>query len=198
MNELGVAYSYAKFIESFGRANADVIPELLGRDVSPAQSETISLQKETIFRDILRQKGVQPLPGVVDWLERFRAAGWRQVVSSSGPMANIAVTIDVLRIGDFFASLMSGARLPQGKPHPAIFLRSAAAVAVSPVDCLVIEDSLAGIEAGLRAGMTSVAVGKISEMAALQRLVGSFSGDGAPPVCLPVPNLTQLTWEQLM
>lgn len=198
MNEQGVEYNYTKFIESFGRTNADVLKQLLGESAPSALIETISQQKETIFRDILRQKGVQPLPGVVDWLERFRQAGWRQVVSSSGPMANIAVTIDTLRIGDFFASLMSGARLPQGKPHPAIFLHSAAAVAVPPTDCLVIEDSLAGIEAALRAGMTSVAVGKISATPALPRLIGNFSADKNHPACVVVQSLTQLDWVQLM
>ncbi len=198
MNELGVEYTYAKFIESFGRTNADVLPELLGRAVTPARIETVSKQKETIFRDILRRQGVQPLPGVADWLDRFQQAGWRQVVSSSGPMANITATIDALRIGDFFVSLMSGARLPQGKPHPAIFLHSAAAVNVQPTDCLVIEDSLAGIEAAQRAGIVSVAVGKISQMTALHNLVGNFSDRMNGPACLPVQSLTQLTWEELI
>ena len=194
MRELGVDYTYAKFIESFGRTNADVLPELLGRDVTPTLIETVSQQKETIFRDILRRQGVQPLPGVVDWLDHFQRAGWRQVVSSSGPMANIAATIDALRIGDFFASLMSGARLPQGKPHPAIFLHSAAAVHVKPTACLVIEDSLAGIQAAQRAGMASVAVGKICALPALRDLLAAANR----PPCVPVPSLTQLAWAQLM
>jgi beta-phosphoglucomutase len=193
MTELQTEYSYAKFIESFGRNNREILSALLGRNATPAQIEAVSNQKERIYRDLLRQQGLQLLPGVLDWLERFQQAGLRQVISSSGPMANIVASVETLRIGDFFVSLMSGARLPQGKPHPAIFLNSAAAVGVAPHACLVIEDSLAGIEAARRGGMVSVAVGKVIQTPAFHDLLAPL----AKPVCLQVESLEQLMWEQI-
>jgi HAD superfamily hydrolase (TIGR01509 family) len=193
MNERGIAYSYATFIESFGRRNADILPELLGHATPPAVIEAVSAAKETRFRELLRHKGLKPMPGVVDWLERFYQAGLRQVISSSAPMANIVATLDVLRLGDFFASLMAGARLPQGKPHPAIFLNSAAAVNAAPADCLVLEDSLAGIAAARRGGMTSVAVGKVIDLPAFQAMLATQTG----PTCVQIHSLEQLAWDHL-
>lgn len=194
LGELGIAYTYTQFIESFGRRNGDILPELLGRDTPLAKIEAVSDQKEHIFRELLRHQGLHPLPGVMDWLEKFQAAGWKQVVSSSAPMANIVTMIDALRIGDFFVSLMSGARMPEGKPHPAIFLHSAAAVNTAPDQCLVIEDSLAGIQAARRAGMQSVAAGKVIETPGFHKLLQQ----GNIPNCIPVVSLATLTWEQIV
>ncbi len=193
MTALRIEYSYAKFMASFGRNNRELLPDLLGQSATPDQIEAVSNQKESIYRDLLRQRGLQLLPGVWDWLERFQQAGLRQVISSSGPMANIVASVDALRIGDFFDNLMSGARLPQGKPHPAIFRNSAAAVNVAAHACLVIEDSLAGIAAARRGGMTSVAVGKVIQTAAFHAMLTTQAG----PTCLQIESLEQLTWEQI-
>lgn len=194
LGELGITYTYAQFIESFGRRNGDILPELLGQDTPLAKIEAVSDQKENIFRELLRRKGLHPLPGVMEWLQKFQAAGWKQVISSSAPMANIVTMIDALRVGDFFVSLMSGARMPQGKPHPAIFLHSAAAVNMLPDQCLVIEDSLAGLQAARRAGMRSVAVGKVIETPGFQ----AFLQQGNSPVCRPTLSLTALQWKEIM
>ncbi len=194
LGELGITYTYAQFIESFGRRNGDILPELLGQDTPLAKIEAVSDQKEHIFRELLRRKGLHPLPGVMDWLQKFQSAGWKQVISSSAPMANIVTMIDALRVGDFFVSLMSGARMPQGKPHPAIFLHSAAAVNMLPDQCLVIEDSLAGLQAARRAGMRSVAVGKVIETPGFQ----AFLQQGNSPVCRPTLSLTALQWKEIM
>ncbi len=188
-----IDYSYAKFMESFGRNNREILPTLLGQHATQDQIEAASAQKEDLYRELLRQQGLQLLPGVLDWLARFQAAGLRQVISSSGPMANIVASVEVLRVGDFFASLMSGARLPEGKPHPAIFLNSAAAVNVIPTACLVIEDSLAGIAAAQRAGMPSIAVGKVIQTPAFQAMLAAQTG----PTCLQIESLEQLSWDQI-
>ena len=102
------------------------------------------------------------LPGVDHWLAAFQALGLRQCIGSSGPMANIVAMTAVLGIGDYFHALVSGARLPKGKPDPTIFLLSAAAAGVEPSHCLVVEDAIHGIEAAQRAGMASVAVGDLA------------------------------------
>ncbi|MCX6043605.1 MAG: HAD family phosphatase [Chloroflexi bacterium] len=193
MRALQIAYSYAKFMESFGRNNREILPTLLGPHATQDQIEAASEQKEGLYRELLRQQGLQLLPGVADWLAHFQAAGLRQVISSSGPMANIVASVEALRIGDFFASLMSGARLPEGKPHPAIFLNSAAAVGVIPATCVVIEDSLAGIVAARRAGMASIAVGKVIETPAFHQMLATQTG----PTCLPIASLEQLQWHQI-
>jgi beta-phosphoglucomutase family hydrolase len=193
LTRYGIDYTFDLFITSFGRTNAEILPELLGPASTPAHIETISLEKEANYRELLRQSALQALPGVHTWLSDFRQAGVQQAIGSSGPMANIVASIEALRIGDYFNSIISGARLPKGKPDPAIFLLAAAALGVQPEQCVVIEDSVAGIEAARRAGMRSVAVGKVIHSPRLHERLAAVAGQD----CILVESLEALRWEHL-
>lgn len=188
-----IDYTYEQFLQGFGRPNGAILPGLLGPRATPDLVEAVSVEKEADFRRILRQDGVQMLAGVASWLEAFRRRGLRQAIASSGAMINIVATLEALDVGDHFDSVISGARLPQGKPDPAIFRLAAASLGVAPEHCLVIEDSLAGVEAARRAGMRCAAVGSVMRNPALHQRLEAIPG---PPV-LMVAELTELTWELL-
>jgi HAD superfamily hydrolase (TIGR01509 family) len=170
MDEYGVAYDYAEFLAGFGR--------------------NISAYKERTFRRRLAEGELALLPGVANWLAALQAAGVQQLISSSGPMANIAATVVKLAIGDYFLGLLSGADLPRGKPHPDLFLNSAAAAGVPVAACVVIEDSVHGIEAARRAGMASIVVGPLATDPQLTTLLAEVTG----PPCLPVGDLRRASW----
>ena len=188
----GVDHTFEEFMAGFGRSNAEILPTIFGPDLTPARMARISDEKEAAFRRLARGKTVA-LPGVVDWLARFHAAGVPQTISSSAPMANIMVMVDALGIADYFWALVTGFPLPKGKPHPDIFLRSAAAVKMAPSACVVFEDSIHGVEAARQAGMGCVALGE-RMVAALPSIVAD--GLGTPIVA--VDSLTDLSWEQFV
>jgi len=166
MRRYGIDYPYQLFIDSFGRNNAEILAEQLDKP-DAATIAAISLEKEATYRSLVTPETLRPNPGVLDLLEGLRRDGITQIVGSSGPMANIAAMVRALDIGDFFLALVTGTHLPKGKPDPAIFLRCAAVAGVSPGECLVIEDSIHGIEAAQRAGMRSIAIGALADDAAL-------------------------------
>jgi len=166
MLRYGIDYPYQLFIDSFGRNNAEILAEQLDKP-DAATIAAISLEKEATYRSLVTPETLRPNPGVLDLLEGLRRDGITQIVGSSGPMANIAAMVRALDIGDFFLALVTGTHLPKGKPDPAIFLRCAAVAGVSPGECLVIEDSIHGIEAAQRAGMRSIAIGALADDAAL-------------------------------
>jgi HAD superfamily hydrolase (TIGR01509 family) len=190
----GIDHSYEEFQRGFGRTNAAILPGLLGARATPELVETVAEEKEATFRRLMRADGLQTLPGVEPWLAGFRQAGLRQAVASSGPMVNIVAILDILGVGNYFESVISGARLPAGKPDPTIFLLAAASLGAQPDACLVLEDSLAGIEAARRAGMRSIAVGQVIQQPALHELLETLAG---PPTIL-VESLTQLDWAQMI
>ncbi|MFH1084137.1 MAG: HAD family phosphatase [Chloroflexota bacterium] len=117
-------------------------------------------------------------------LEYARAQGYRQVVASSGEMANIVAIVGELGIANYFDALLSGAFLPRSKPDPTLFLQAAATVGAAPGACLVIEDGIVGIEAARRAGMPSVAVttSHPADKLAQAHLVVARLADVAPDV----------------
>lgn len=98
------------------------------------------------------------LPGVHEAIATARAHGARVALASSSPMKIIEATLGRLGLSAAFDATLSAEREPFGKPHPGIFLATAARLGVPAVDCLVLEDSLTGIVAAKAARMTCIAV----------------------------------------
>jgi beta-phosphoglucomutase len=156
LGEHGVPFSRDFFRDTFGMNNAGILSLLLGERLTPALLAEISERKEARFREAVQGR-VQPLPGVLAWLERLQAAGFRQAIASSAPPANIDALVDELELRSYFQAIVSGSDLP-GKPDPALFLQVAQLLEVPPEGCVVVEDAIAGVKAALRAGMKCVAV----------------------------------------
>jgi HAD superfamily hydrolase (TIGR01509 family) len=151
-----VRLSRENFQRTFGMNNTGILATLLGGTVSPELSWDIGEAKEALFRDRIRGN-VRMLPGVKFWLEEFQARRISQVVASSAPGANISTILEELAIRSFFFDVVSAAQMP-GKPDPAVFLEAANRIKMPHSRCLVIEDSVAGVEAALAANMKCVAV----------------------------------------
>lgn len=99
-----------------------------------------------------------PMAGVVEILDDLVQRPLRLGVASSSPPALIDKVIDKLGIRSYFHALCSAIHEEFGKPHPAVYMTAAARLEVEPHECLVFEDSIAGVRAAKAAGMTTVAV----------------------------------------
>ncbi len=154
--EIGVEYTREDFQHTFGMNNHAVLEYVLGEKPDPEQAEILIEKKEQAFVEIIHQ-GVEPLPGIVDWLSRLKDWGVRQAVASSAPWGNIDAELDGADLRRFFDAIVSGADLPP-KPNPDVFLKAAAELGVPPERCVVVEDSLAGLGGALAAGMICIAV----------------------------------------
>jgi phosphoglycolate phosphatase-like HAD superfamily hydrolase len=115
LSEQGIPFSRELFRTTFGMNNAGILEVLLGRTPPPELLAEISDRKEHLFRQAA-QGHAQPLPGVLAWLERLKAAGTRQAIASSAPPANIDALVDELSLRGYFDAIASGFDLP-GKPN---------------------------------------------------------------------------------
>ncbi|MEQ7799285.1 HAD family hydrolase [Pedobacter sp. ASV1-7] len=97
------------------------------------------------------RKGVQPITGVKDLLESLKLP---YCVASSGPREKIELNLGLTGLIGFFdeSRIFSSYDIDSWKPDPDIFLHAASAMGFSPSECVVIEDSLAGIEAARNGG----------------------------------------------
>jgi beta-phosphoglucomutase family hydrolase len=152
----GYDLTFDLFKTTFGMNNYDILKTIYGHPPSPDFLAQVTDQKEGSFREMIHGRA-RPLPGVLDWLEQIKARGFAQAVASSAPIENVDVLVDELGLRPYFSALVSGYAM-QGKPAPDIFLEAARQVGVLPSACLVIEDSIAGVQAAKRAGMTCIAV----------------------------------------
>lgn len=98
------------------------------------------------------------MPGVKQVLETCSASGCVIALASSSPLHMIETVIEHLGIGAYFSVLCSAADEEHGKPHPAVYLTTAARMGLAPQHCLAFEDSIPGVMAAAAAGMQVVAV----------------------------------------
>lgn len=146
------------FPKSFGMKNERVIPELLKWTNDPKEIHRLSIEKEAIFREIIRKNGIKLIPGVQEWLNRLKDCGIACAIASSTIRENIDCALEILGIGGYFKTIISGENVEKGKPEPDVFLLAAKNLDMNPQQCVVFEDAHVGIQAGLRAGMKVVAL----------------------------------------
>jgi beta-phosphoglucomutase len=110
--------------------------------------------------------GITPndlLPGARDLLEEIRAAGYKTALGSASK--NAMEVIDRLGVGALFDAISDGYSVEKQKPAPDLFLHAAAQLGISPLQCVVVEDAAAGIEAGEAGGFFTVGVGAADRLA---------------------------------
>lgn len=156
LSEYEIYFSREIFKVIFGMNNFDILSHLLGESPTLEQVAEIAGRKEQAFRQAIRGR-MMPMPGVVQWLRCLNAWGVHQAIASSAPRDNIDILVDEMGIRNRFDVIVSGNELP-GKPDPAVFLEAARRINILPEKCVVIEDSVAGIEAAKRGGMKCIAV----------------------------------------
>ena len=152
----GYSLSHEVFKEHYGRNTKAVLPIYLGFEPDPSLAEAMREEKEILFRQIVTEEA-KLVPGVTSWLKAAHQAGLKQSIASSSNLKNITTMLSAYDLIGYFDLLVSGANLP-AKPNPAVFLAAAKQLDQPPEHCLVIEDSVAGVEAAKKAGMTCIAV----------------------------------------
>ena len=156
--ETGKPLPEGHFKKGFGRKNEVIIPEILGWTSDPAEISRIARRKEALYRDIVKERGIQPLPGVEMWLKKLNARGIPCVIGSSTARLNIDTVLEIIGLSASFADIVTGDDVSKGKPDPEVFLIAARRIGRVPGFCVVFEDAHVGIEAAHRAGMKAVAV----------------------------------------
>jgi beta-phosphoglucomutase len=155
----GVALTREQFMATFGQRNDRILARWLGLSVPADRARRIADEKERLYREYVRTRGLEPLPGADPWVRRLHRAGWKQAVASSAPRLNIEQVIDVLGWRSLFEAIVSADEVRAGKPDPGVFLAAASRLRVPPEACVVVEDAPAGVEAARRGRMRSVGVG---------------------------------------
>lgn len=95
----------------------------------------------------------KPLPGVLDTLQFLKESGKKIGLATSSSQRLITTVLRALHIESYFDFAYSAEFETYGKPHPGVYIKVAAHLAVPTQRCLVIEDSLNGVIAGLAAQM---------------------------------------------
>lgn len=156
--ENGLPLADGFFKASFGMKNEAIIPGILRWTEDADEIRRHSLRKEELYRELIRDEGIEPLPGVGPFLERLRGAGIPCAIASSSHRVNIELCLGMFGFEGFFTSIVSAENVGRGKPDPEVFLKAAESLGLPPERCVVFEDAPVGIQAGLAGGMKVVGV----------------------------------------
>ena len=139
-------YVYRNFVGKSFPVVADIIAARFETALPDRFVSDYRAALRAAFADSLRTT-----PGFVDMLGQLTCPAC-VATSSSAPRA--ANTLEVLGLAERFGDdVFTASQVAQGKPAPDLFLHAAREMRAPTERCLVIEDSVAGIEAGLAAGM---------------------------------------------
>ncbi|KAL9241543.1 hypothetical protein vseg_015646 [Gypsophila vaccaria] len=121
--------------------------------------DTLQDWKTERYQEIIKSGSVQPRPGVLRLMDETKAAGKKLAVCSAATKSSVILTLESLIGLDRFNSLdcfLAGDDVKEKKPDPSIYITAAQRLGVSEKECLVIEDSVIGLQAATKAGMSCV------------------------------------------
>jgi beta-phosphoglucomutase-like phosphatase (HAD superfamily) len=154
----GLAIDIPDFMRrTTGRTAFECACELMGREVTEAESIEITHAKESIYRELFGAAFCE-VAGFSSFASAAAARGFKIAVGTAGDKHNIAFTMSQLKLNPAPLAIVGGDEGLPGKPQPAIFLEAARRIGVPPARCVVFEDAPFGIEAARRGGMRAVAV----------------------------------------
>lgn len=134
----------------YGRTNKEWIRHLFGENLPDDQLKKYADEKEALFREFYK-KDIKPVAGLLDFLKLLQASHIPMAVGTSAPPANVQFVFENIDIRKYFSAVLDEDAVTVGKPNPEIYLKAAQALGKDPKDCIVVEDSLSGVEAGKRA-----------------------------------------------
>lgn len=141
-----------------GMHSNDIFPLLLGDEVVAKYGlDRLNREKEEVYRDMYRSN-IAPIAGLLELLRAAKAAGVKCAIGSSGCRENVEMIVEGLGIADLIDGSISGSDVTHGKPHPEIFTKAHELLGLRAEECVVVEDAVNGIVAGLAAGCKCIAV----------------------------------------
>lgn len=154
LRSLGCRFSDAEYVEAaLGRTDE----ENLWEEVAAASGVDLPRDFPIRMREAVAaalRRNLRPIPGARELLEWLRDRKIAYCLASGSRPERLRQNLQLVGLAPFFnENVFSGLEVARGKPEPFLFLRAAAQMGAAPQDCLVIEDSPAGVTAARRAGM---------------------------------------------
>ena len=135
----------------------EILLEVGGIEATDEQKEKWAKKKNDRYVEMLQDLDKSELLcGAEEYLKKLKSEG--VLISLGSASKNAPLILEKLGIIDLFDALVDGNSVSKAKPDPEVFLKGAEMLGLDPKDCVVFEDSQAGIEAARRAGCGVIAV----------------------------------------
>ena len=144
----------------------------LGVPDAAAEAEIYAVRKQDVLEELIAAGAFAAFADAVRLAEALHARGIKLAAASSSKNAAAMLRHVRRENGQSIATLidadLSGHDVAHGKPAPDIFLLAAAALAVAPARCVVVEDAPAGIQAARACGLSALGIARLDDAAPLR------------------------------
>ncbi len=172
------------YTEISGVPIMETLRRVFGNDHDEAGLKELLNEKEAFYRKEYAPYLV-PINGLENFLTELKDAGVKMAMATSATVEDIDFIMDHVPVRQDFVQIVNSSMVSKPKPDPQIFLKAAEQINMAPSNCVVFEDSLAGIKAANSAGM---------------KVVGITTGHPAEdlhPVDLVINDYSELTVQKL-
>lgn len=142
-----------------GRTGPTSLRMIFGDDLNQEKLDLFLEEVDSNYQTILREsEDVRPIAGVHAFLNQITGTGLRLALATSAPELNIELGLQKLKLENTFEHIVGKVDVSHGKPHPEVYLRSLELLGMAAENCIVFEDSKAGIQSARSAGIKVVGI----------------------------------------
>lgn len=141
------------FDKLIGMASSEVFSYFIKTYNLPYTAEQMTKDHMIEFKNYIKAHHLRPIEGIIPLLDELTKRQIPLAIASSSPLNIIQFVVKCFNIEHYFQILISGEDLPQSKPAPDIYLKTAKQLNIPPKACVVLEDSTNGTIAAKKADM---------------------------------------------
>lgn len=138
----------------------EIFKENFGNDLP---IEKMYIEKDKMLKEAIENNKVPLKQGALELLEFLKKNGYKTALATSAKKDRVKSQVTHAKINNLFDAIVCADDIVNSKPDPEIFLKAAEKVNIKPENCIVIEDSEAGIRAAFNAGMIAFHVKDLKE-----------------------------------
>jgi HAD superfamily hydrolase (TIGR01509 family) len=153
-----------------GRSNSKIVEDLLP-NLSVEDGKELADAKEASFRE--RAGELEPLPGLLDFMQEAKNRGLSLVLVTNAPEENVEAILLALELKEFFDEVVLSDEVGPVKPDPAPYRAALDRLGVAPEGALAFEDSTSGIASAVGAGIPTVGIASTQDPVTLEE-AGAF------------------------
>lgn len=158
LKEYGITLTKEDRQRLIGTSDKAFLQTILKRGPVPVSQEELENTRRRIG-NTYENSDIQPMPGLVPMIYFLREKGVKTAIATSTSTRLIIIALNRMGMTSLFDTIVCGDMCTESKPHPQIYQRAMEYLGANPEECVVIEDSTAGIAAGKRAGIYVIAYG---------------------------------------
>ena len=160
-NSFGIEFNLLDNESLKGVSRVDSLSQILkkgNKTITDEEFQSALIKKnEEYLTLVASMRNDEILPGVEDFLQTLKDNNIKIGLGSASK--NAPLILEKIGLTHYFDSIIDGNQVEKGKPSPEVFLKGAKALNVDPLNAVVFEDAVAGVEAANRGGFLSIGVG---------------------------------------